>query len=50
MNTELAKTFTPKTKEGETDHRYSSDIIKIFSSIRSEVIRKVQEQDNRTGD
>ena len=47
MNTELAKTFTPKTKEGETDHRYAPDLVKIFSSIRPEVIRRLEEFKNK---
>ena len=48
MNLELAKTFTPKTKEGETDHRYSPDLTKIFSSIRPDVIRGLEEFKNKT--
>ena len=48
MNTELAKTFTPKTKEGETDHRYAPDLVKIFSSIRPEVLRGLEEFKNKT--
>ena len=48
MNTELAKTFTPKTKEGEPDHRYAPDLVKIFSSIRPEVLSRLEEFKNKT--
>ena len=48
MNSELAKTFTPKTKEGETDHRYAPDLSNIFCSIRAEVLRGLQEFKNKT--
>lgn len=48
MNTELAKTFNPKTKEGETDHRYAPDLANIFSSIRPEVLRGLEEFKNKT--
>ena len=48
MNAELAKTFTPKTKDGETDHRYAPDLAKIFSSIRPEVLRRLEEFKSKT--
>ena len=48
MNSELAKTFTPKTKEGETDHRYAPDLANIFSSIGPAVLRGLEEFKNKT--
>ena len=43
MTSDLVQTFTPKNDIGETDYRYESDLINIFESVRTEVIKGLEE-------